>query len=188
ESKNFDYEDNQPFETLKDVLERMDANCGINFEIKYPQTYSDGHWEAEKPLELNEYIDIIVKALYDNIGNRSGIITSFHVDLCSMIHLKQNKLRAMSSTGTRKLNLHTTRAALLFCWAHTLLRAWVWMDKDLLADNTLIPFVKSRDLYVYVWGTQINSQQVIDQLVNNGADGLIFDKIDKLLSQSTQIV
>ncbi|CAG2115177.1 unnamed protein product [Medioppia subpectinata] len=187
ESKNFDYEDNQPFETLKDVLERMDANCGINFEIKYPQTYSDGHWEAEKPLELNEYIDIIVKALYDNIGNRSGIITSFHVDLCSMIQLKQNKLRvALLTSGDVKhwdpkaKPLYDPRGTTIPLGAYFAegmgLDGMSILAKDLLADKTLIPFVKSRKQHVYVWGDQINSRQVIDQLVNNGADGLIFNK------------
>ncbi|CAG2109149.1 unnamed protein product [Medioppia subpectinata] len=196
ESKNFDYEDNQPFETLEDVLQRMDANCGINFEIKYPQTYSDGHWEAEKPLELNEYIDIIVKALYDNIGNRSGIITSFHADLCSMIQLKQNKLRvALLTSGDvqhwePKAKLpydpRITTVSLGAYFAEGMgLDGMSILAKDLLADKTLIPFVKSRKQHVYVWGDQINSRQVIDQLINNGADGLIITKIDQLLSQTT---
>ncbi|CAG2102440.1 unnamed protein product [Medioppia subpectinata] len=192
ESKNFDYEDNQPFETLKDVLEKMDANCGINFEIKYPQTYSDGHWEAEKPLELNEYIDIIVKALYDNIGNRSGIITSFHVDLCSMIQLKQNKLRvALLTSGDVKhwdpkaKPLYDPRGTTIPLGAYFAegmgLDGMSILAKDLLADKTLIPFVKSRKQHVYVWGDQINNRQVIDQLVNNGADGLIMNNCQSML-------
>lgn len=31
-----DTQDNQPFETLKNVLEKVKPNCGINVEIKYP--------------------------------------------------------------------------------------------------------------------------------------------------------
>lgn len=31
-----DTKDNQPFETLKSVLENVKPNCGINVEIKYP--------------------------------------------------------------------------------------------------------------------------------------------------------
>jgi hypothetical protein len=31
-----DTQDNQPFETLKNVLEKVKPDCGINVEIKYP--------------------------------------------------------------------------------------------------------------------------------------------------------
>jgi hypothetical protein len=37
-----------------------------------------------KGLELNEYVDIILKTLYENVGNRTVFITSFNPDLCTM--------------------------------------------------------------------------------------------------------
>jgi len=37
-----------------------------------------------KGLELNEYVDIILKTLYENVGNRTVFITSFNPDLCAM--------------------------------------------------------------------------------------------------------
>ena len=52
--------------------------------------------------------------------------------------------------------------------------------KDLLADLSLIKFVKSRNNQnVYIWGSQLNSLDVINKLKANGADGLIFDKLVK---------
>ena len=55
---------------------------------------------------------------------------------------------------------------------------------DLLANRSLIPFVKSHGLSVYIWGDKLNNLQVLGSLLRDGADGLIFDKIDKLMGHS----
>ncbi|CAG2162886.1 unnamed protein product [Oppiella nova] len=187
ESKDFDYKDNQPFETLKAVLENVEPNCGINFEIKYPQTMKDGKWEAERGLELNEYIDIIVKTLYDSIGNRTGIITSFHADLCAMAHLKQNKLAVSLLTSgdvqhwdPKAVPVSDPRGTTIplgtyFAEGMGLSGLSIYA-RDLLANKTLIPFVKSRNQKVYIWGGLLTSLDVIQELRDAGADGIIFDK------------
>lgn len=61
---------------------------------------------------------------------------------------------------------------------------------DLLANRSLIPFVKARGLSVYIWGDKLNSVEVLGSLLRDGADGLIFDRIDKLLAHpvSAQLV
>ncbi|XP_054168301.1 glycerophosphocholine phosphodiesterase GPCPD1-like [Oppia nitens] len=194
ESKVYDYADNQPFETLEKVLNNMEPNCGINFEIKYPQINTKGKWDGIKGIELNEYIDIIVKTLYKHLGNRTGIITSFHPDLCAMIHLKQNLLDVSLLTSgdvehwdPKDIPYWDPRATTIPLGTYFAegmnLSGLSIQAKDLLADPTLIPFVKSHKRKVYIWGGQLNNLDVINKLKAQGADGLIFDKIDKILAQ-----
>ena len=57
-------------------------------------------------------------------------------------------------------------------------------SRDLLANNSLIGLVKSRNLSLYVWGEQLNSKHILNNLIQLGADGLIFDRIDKILSST----
>ena len=52
--------------------------------------------------------------------------------------------------------------------------------EDLLKDRSLIDFVKSRALVLFVWGDDLNDKQVIKQLKVDGVDGVVYDKIDQL--------
>ena len=61
----------------------------------------------------------------------------------------------------------------------------VW-DKELLANTSLIDFIKSHNLSVYIWGAQMNNTKVIQILLEHGADGLIFDNLDKVLAKKDQ--
>lgn len=91
---------------LEKVLNELDPKCGIDVEVKYPQMdivriYKDctglpsnrllfskneqyNRWPGEPGLEMNEYIDIILKTLYEHGHDRKILISSFHPDLCAM--------------------------------------------------------------------------------------------------------
>ena len=55
--------------------------------------------------------------------------------------------------------------------------------EDLLKDRSLIDFVKSRGLVLFVWGDDLNDKQVIKQLKVDGVDGVVYDKVDELSSK-----
>ena len=55
--------------------------------------------------------------------------------------------------------------------------------EDLLKDRSLISFVKSRGLVLFVWGDDLNDKEVIKQLKVDGVDGVVYDKIDELSSK-----
>lgn len=81
-----DHQDNQPFQTLEHILEAVDPRCGFNVEIKYPMQRLDGTWDGcfDKMSDLNEYVDIILKVLFNHAKDRNIIISCFHPDVCAM--------------------------------------------------------------------------------------------------------
>ena len=77
------------FPTLKEMCQQLDSKLGFNVEIKYPIDLEDGSHEVEhhiKWLNRNEYVDAIIKELYECCADdqRCVIITTFDPNLCSM--------------------------------------------------------------------------------------------------------
>lgn len=93
-----DLEEHQPFPTLQHALEVLNPLVGFNIEIKWTMEQMDGTLELQNPLDLNTYIDIILKCVLTHAGNRRVIFSCFHPDICSMIRMKQNKYPVMFLT------------------------------------------------------------------------------------------
>lgn len=55
--------------------------------------------------------------------------------------------------------------------------------EDLLKDRSLISFVKSLNLILFVWGDDLNDKSVIKQLKIDGVDGVVCDKVDEFASR-----
>lgn len=51
--------------------------------------------------------------------------------------------------------------------------------EDLLKNRSLISFVKSKDLVLFVWGDDLNDKNLIRQLKSEGVDGVVYDKVDE---------
>lgn len=49
-------------------------------------------------------------------------------------------------------------------------------SEDLLNDRSLISFVKSKQLVLFCWGSDLNNYQVIYDLKKDGVDGVVYDK------------
>ena len=81
-----DDQDNQPFPTLEHILKAVDPRCGFNVEIKYPMQRQDGSWDGthDRQGDLNEYIDLILRVLFNHARDRNIIISCFHPDICSL--------------------------------------------------------------------------------------------------------
>ena len=56
-----DLEDHQPFPTLQKALETVPQCCGFNIEVKWTMLLKDGTYELDHPLELNHFMDLILK-------------------------------------------------------------------------------------------------------------------------------
>jgi hypothetical protein len=59
--------------------------------------------------------------------------------------------------------------------------------EDIIRNRTLINFVKFNKLVLFCWGEDLNSAQLIDELKEEGVDGIIYDKID-VLTQKTSFI
>ena len=79
-----------PFTTLEQVLKRVPANVGFNIECKYPMIDECEQEEMDfLNVELNWWVDTVLKVVYDNLNGRDIIFSSFHPDVCMMLALKQ---------------------------------------------------------------------------------------------------
>ena len=79
-----------PFMTLEQVLKRVPVNVGFNLECKYPMIDECEQEEMDfLNVELNWWVDTVLKVVYDNLNGRDIIFSSFHPDICMMLALKQ---------------------------------------------------------------------------------------------------
>ena len=76
--------DHQSFPTLEDFLTKLDSSCGFNIEVKYGGTMKDGIEEQENPMEMNLFVDQILKMVLRLGGERRIVFSSFHPDICTM--------------------------------------------------------------------------------------------------------
>lgn len=60
--------------------------------------------------------------------------------------------------------------------------------EDLLKDRSLIQFVKSKGLVLFVWGDDLMDTSVIKALKKDGVDGVIYDKIDEFNTKEPSFV
>lgn len=93
-----DLEEHQPFPTLQHAFEALNPLVGFNVEIKWTMEIMDGTYELQNPMDLNAYIDIILKCVLQYAGDRRIIFSCFNPDICSMIRNKQNKYPVMFLT------------------------------------------------------------------------------------------
>ncbi|GIY81252.1 hypothetical protein CDAR_430131 [Caerostris darwini] len=181
-----DSEDNQPFPTLKHVLEAVDPRVGFNIEIKCPMQHRDGTWELDIRFEMNRYIDVILRNILENAGNRYIILSCFHPDICTMVRLKQNKYPLLfltqGETDRYTPYLDTRTSSIPMATYFALNTGILGIDvhaEDLIRDPGHISFVKDRNLVLFCWGEDINHSDVIKSLKDQGVDGVIYDKVDE---------
>ncbi|CAG2163683.1 unnamed protein product [Oppiella nova] len=181
--KEDETEDNLPFASLQKVLELVDPKCGLNVEIKYPQQKICGQWEAEKTLDLNEYVDIIVSTVFANAGHRNIVFSCFHPDICSLLKYKQDRYPVLFLTQglTKKWQQYKDRRnasiemAVYFAQSQGLEGINAHAE-DIILDRTLIRFVKSKQLILFCWGEDLNKTELISELKEEGVDGVVYDQ------------
>ena len=79
-------EEHEPFPTLELILTRLDSSCGFNIEIKYPGMMQTGKMETEvgNPMEMNLFLDQILKTVLSHGKERKILFSSFNPDICTM--------------------------------------------------------------------------------------------------------
>ncbi|CAL4084008.1 unnamed protein product [Meganyctiphanes norvegica] len=181
-----DLEDHQPFPTLQKALETVPQCCGFNIEVKWTMLLKDGSYELLHPLELNHFMDLILKVVLDYADHRKIVFSCFHPDICTMLRLKQNRYPVMfltqgisdqwppyedqrTSTIDQAI-FYSTNADILGINVHT---------EDLIRDNTQMQRALDHKLIVFCWGDDNNNQDTIKYLKSIGMHGIIYDKIDE---------
>lgn len=92
-----------PFTTLEEMLRKLPASIGFNIEMKYPMLFeSEEHEMDTYAVELNSFVDTVLKMVYDLAGKRNIIFSSFNPDICLLLSLKQPSIPILflSDAGT----------------------------------------------------------------------------------------
>lgn len=188
-------QDSEPFPTLLLALQDVPSHVGFNIEIKWTMQRKDGTFELENPMELNQYLDILLKVLLENAGERRIIISTFHPDICTMIRAKQSKYPILFLTQgeTTKwppyldTRTSTTSMATYFARSAGILGINVHTE-EILRDHTLVKMVKESNMVMFCWGDDNNDPNVIELLRTLGLDGIIYDRINERLDKENVFV
>ena len=101
-------DDHQPFPSLEKALRVLDPDVGFNVEIKFPLSFKDGKQEAENYFERNDFVDVILGAIYKYAGQRRIIFSCFDPDVCAMqvfsARIKKTKKKTFSELKNVKIH------------------------------------------------------------------------------------
>ena len=77
-----------PFATLEQAFKRVPITLGFNIEVKYPNK-EEAEMDELNNTEMNAFIDAILTVVFDYAKSRSIYFSSFHPDVCLLLHHKQ---------------------------------------------------------------------------------------------------
>ncbi|KAJ3112247.1 phosphate system positive regulatory protein pho81 [Phlyctochytrium bullatum] len=67
----------------------LPPSLGLCIDIKYPTSSERSHYHLQNFPEVNTYVDLILKTIYDHGSNRSFIFSSFNPSICTALSWKQ---------------------------------------------------------------------------------------------------
>ena len=103
-----------PFTTLEEMFKKLPETTGFNIEMKYPMLHESEEHEMDLyAVELNSFVDTVLKTVYDLAGKRNIIFSSFNPDICLMLSFKQPSIPVLFLTDAGTCPVGDVRAASL---------------------------------------------------------------------------
>ncbi|KAG7195411.1 Glycerophosphocholine phosphodiesterase [Scheffersomyces spartinae] len=171
------------FVTLKELFRKLPQNVGFNIELKYPMLDEAQHEDmGEIAIDLNYYIDTILKVIYEeNTSNRDILFSSFHPDICVLLLLKQPSMPILFLTeaGTEfmaDIRASSLQNAIRFAKNWNLLGI-VSAAGALVRTPRLTQVVKSSGLVCVTYGVENNDPELVKIQMRAGVDAVIADSV-----------
>lgn len=102
------------FTTLERMFNELPETVGFNIEMKYPMLHESEEEEMDQyAVELNSFIDTVLQKVYDKMGVRNVIFSSFNPDVCLMLSFKQPSIPVLFLTDAGTSPVGDVRAASL---------------------------------------------------------------------------
>jgi len=179
-------QDHAAFPTLESALYRVDQSCGFNIELKFPQKLKNGQHEHKDMMEINLFIDQVLRTVFAHGQERKIVFSTFAPDICSMLINKQNRYpvllltQGVDSGYDDFLDPRTWSilAAQQFCQMAGIQGISARAD-DLIRDTKQIQHVKSKNLVLFSWTDHRNDKETVQYLKELGVDGIIYDRMDQ---------
>jgi glycerophosphodiester phosphodiesterase len=85
-----DHSIQESFTTLEEMFRKIPETTGFNIEMKYPMLFESEEQEMDTyAVELNSFVDTVLKMVYDYGNKRNIIFSSFNPDICLLLSFKQ---------------------------------------------------------------------------------------------------
>jgi len=155
---------------------------GFNIECKYPMLDESEAEDMEGlAIELNAWVDTVLKCVYDNAGERDIIFSSFHPDICLMLSLKQPSIPVLFLTdaGTHPIadiRASSLQEAIRFAKKWNLLGI-VSACQPLIQCPRLVSVVKESGLVCVTYGVDNNDPSNARLQMKHGVDAVIVDSV-----------
>jgi glycerophosphodiester phosphodiesterase len=102
------------FTTLEKMFNELPESVGFNIEMKYPMLHESEEEEMDQyAVELNSFVDTVLQKVYDMMGKRNVIFSSFNPDICLMLSFKQPSIPVLFLTDAGTSPVGDVRAASL---------------------------------------------------------------------------
>lgn len=170
------------FATLEELFKTLPSGLGFNIEFKYPML---DEAEAEEMdgsvVEINRFVDTILKVIFDNKKERDIIISSFNPDVCILLSLKQPSIPVLFLTegGTAPMmdiRASSLQEAVRFSKRFNLLGI-VSAAQPLIMCPRLVRAVKDSGLVCFTYGTLNNVPENARVQLKAGVDAVIVDSV-----------
>ncbi|KAF2266841.1 GDPD-domain-containing protein [Lojkania enalia] len=181
----------EPFTTLADMFKKLPESVGFNIEMKYPMLHESIEHEMDQyAVELNSFVDTVLKMVYDLGGERNIIFSSFNPDICLMLSFKQPSIPVLFLTDAGTSPVGDVRAASLqeairFASRWNLLGI-VSAAEPLVKCPRLVKVVKESGLVCVSYGTLNNDPKNVQLQVKEGIDAVIVDSVLKIRKGLTE--
>jgi glycerophosphodiester phosphodiesterase len=104
----------QPFTTLAEMFQKLPESIGFNIEMKYPMLFESEEQDMDTyAVELNSFVDTVLQLVYDKMGERHVIFSSFHPDICLLLNFKQPSIPVLFLTDAGSCPVGDIRASSL---------------------------------------------------------------------------
>ncbi|KAL6451682.1 GDE1 Glycerophosphocholine phosphodiesterase GDE1 [Candida maltosa Xu316] len=171
------------FVTLRELFRKVPDTVGFNIEIKYPMLdEAQDEDMGEIAIDLNFYVDTILKVVYDeNKTHRDIVFSSFHPDICLLVSLKQPTMPVLFLTESGTAPMYDIRASSLqnavrFSKKWNLLGI-VSNALALVKTPRLAQVVKSMGLVCVTYGSENNQPELAKIQMKAGVDAVIVDSV-----------
>ncbi|RPB09099.1 GDPD-domain-containing protein [Morchella conica CCBAS932] len=171
-----------PFTTLEETFKKLPQSVGFNIELKYPMLQETEEHEMDSfAIEMNHWVDTILKVVYDNVKGRDLIFSSFNPDICLLLSFKQPSIPILFLTdgGTHPMadiRASCVQEAIRFASNWNLLGI-VSAAEPLVLCPRLIKVVKESGLVCITYGVLNNDPENVKVQVDQGIDAVIVDSV-----------
>ena len=175
-----------PFTTLEEMFKKLPEDVGFNIEMKYPMLFeSEEQGMDTYAVELNSFVDIVLKQVYDLGGKKRNIIfSSFHPDICLLLSFKQPSIPVLFLTDAGTSEVGDIRASSLqeavrFASRWNLLGI-VSASEPFVMCPRLIQVVKNSGLVCFSYGVLNNDAHNSKLQAQEGIDAVIVDSVARV--------